>query len=248
MSTCPADLYDAFSDALGKDYDAEARTVLRLVRSRRPRRSGIRSLLDVACGTGRHLAAFDAPGRVTGLDNDPAMLEVAARRCPRARLVRGDMARFDLGERFDVVTCLFGSIAYLQPVGELRRAVATMAAHLAPGGVLVVEPWYAPDAWDDECARDGTVDLLVVDEPDRKAVRLCRSSRRGRRSALDFDYLVADAAGTRRFHERHELGLYDRSEYVAAFEAAGLDPTVDDHGLWGHGLVLGVAPQARTRV
>jgi SAM-dependent methyltransferase len=242
MSRCPADLYDAFADALGKDYEAEARTVLRLVRSRRRGRGALRTLLDVACGTGRHLAAFGPRLEVTGLDRDRAMLRAAAARCPGARLVRGDMAEFDLGQRFDVVTCLFSSIAYLLTAGELRRAVATMAGHLEPGGVLVVEPWYDPEDWDDECAREGTVDLLVVDDPSRKAVRLCRSSRRGDVSAVEFDVLVADEGGTRRFREHHELGLYALDEYVAAFEAAGLDTTVDDYGLWGHGLVLGAKP------
>ena len=243
MFTCPADLYDACADALGKDYDAEARTVLRLVRSRRRGRRALRSVLDVACGTGRHLAAFGSRLQVTGLDRDLAMLQAAAARCPGARLVRADMAAFDLGERFDVVTCLFGSIAYLLTSSDLRRAVATMAGHLEPGGVLVVEPWYAPEAWDDECAREGTVDLLVVvDDPDRKVVRVCRSSRRQHVSALDFDVLVVDEAGTRRFRERHELALYPLDDYVAAFEAAGLRTSVDDDGLWGHGLVLGVAP------
>jgi SAM-dependent methyltransferase len=242
MSRCPANLYDAFADALGKDYDAEARTVLRLVRSRRGRGRPVRSVLDVACGTGRHLASFGARVDVTGLDRDRSMLRAAAARCPGARLVRGDMVDFDLGERFDVVTCLFSSIAYLLTADELRRGVATMAGHLEPGGVLVVEPWYDPASWDDECARDGCIDLLVVDEPNHKAVRLCRSSRRGDRSAVEFDFLVADERGTRRFREKHELGLYDLAEYVAAFEAAGLDTTVDDYGLWGHGLVLGVAP------
>lgn len=44
--------------------------------------------LDVACGTGfltRHL-----PGEVTGLDQSPSMLALAARQAPHARFVRGD--------------------------------------------------------------------------------------------------------------------------------------------------------------
>jgi ubiquinone/menaquinone biosynthesis C-methylase UbiE len=44
--------------------------------------------LDVACGTGfltRHL-----PGEITGLDQSPSMLEVAAGQAPDAELVRGD--------------------------------------------------------------------------------------------------------------------------------------------------------------
>jgi ubiquinone/menaquinone biosynthesis C-methylase UbiE len=48
--------------------------------------------LDIACGTGwltQHL-----PGKITGLDASPSMLEVAAERIPDAEFVAGDA--FDL--------------------------------------------------------------------------------------------------------------------------------------------------------
>jgi len=242
MTPCPAELYDALYDALGKDYEDEAATVLRLIRARRPRRRPPASLLDVACGTGRHLAAFGETVPVTGVDLDADMLRVAADRCPAAALIQADLRTLDLARRFDAVTCLFGSIAYVRTLAGLHQAVASMARHVSPGGVLVVEPWYGPDTWDEECARDGVLDLIVVDEPARKLVRTCRSSRRGRVGVLDLDVLLADAGGTRHFRERHRLGLFTIDEYVAAFVDAGLDTTVDEHGLWGYGLVLGLAP------
>ena len=57
------------------------------------------------------------------------------------------MRSFDLGRRFDAVTCLFSSIGYLLTPEDLEQGIARMAAHVAPGGVLVVEPWFTPDAW-----------------------------------------------------------------------------------------------------
>ena len=54
-----------------------------------------------------------------------------------------DMTSFDLGRRFDVVTCLFSSIGYVGTAERLDQAIATMAAHLEPGGTLIVEPWLA---------------------------------------------------------------------------------------------------------
>jgi ubiquinone/menaquinone biosynthesis C-methylase UbiE len=227
-----ADLYDAFYDALDKDYDEEARKVMRLVRRhlRKPR-----TLLDVACGTGRHIQVFARTLDCVGVDIHPGMLEIAKQRCPDVTLLRGDMTTLDLGsQRFDVVTCLFSSVAYSPTVKVLRTAIARMAAHLSPRGVLVVEPWFAPDEWD-----DGHMAVLTVDEPSRKAARISRASRRGDMSVLDFDYLVADARGTRHMHERHELRLFRWDQYVRAFEAAGLAVDVDDYGLFGRGLLLG---------
>lgn len=57
------------------------------------------------------------------------------------------MRSFDLGRRFDAVTCLFRSIGYMPTVEDLSAAVATMARHLVDGGVLVVDGWVRPDAW-----------------------------------------------------------------------------------------------------
>jgi SAM-dependent methyltransferase len=172
--------------------------------------------------------------RCTGVDVDRNMLAVASQRCPGVPLVRADMIDLALDERFDVVTCLFSSIAYMPTVAALRRAVAAMARHLNPGGALVVEPWYEPHEWD-----VGHLAVLVIDEPDRKAARVSRSSRRHQMSVLDFDYVVADRRGTRHFTERHELRLFRLDQYVSAIEAAGLTVTTDDYGLFGRGLLIG---------
>jgi demethylmenaquinone methyltransferase/2-methoxy-6-polyprenyl-1,4-benzoquinol methylase len=47
-----------------------------------------RSVLDVACGTG--FLTQHVPGRVTALDQSPAMLRIARRRLPGGHLVQGD--------------------------------------------------------------------------------------------------------------------------------------------------------------
>ena len=231
-----ADLYDAFYDGLEKDYESEARKVMRLVRrhKRRPR-----TLLDVACGTGRHLEVFARTLECVGVDVDAAMLAVAGRRCgANVELVRANMTTLDLGRRFDVVTCLFSSIAYNRTVAALRTTVKRLAAHLAPDGVLVVEPWFAPDEW-----HDGHLGVLVADaaaDDAQRAVRVSRSSRRGALSILDFDYLIADQQRTRHVHERHELRLFEWQQYLDAFARAGLQVDVDEYGLFGRGLILGV--------
>ena len=50
---------------------------------------------------------------LTGLDQSPEMLALAERKVPRARLIQGDMSSFSLGERFDVVICVFDSLNHL---------------------------------------------------------------------------------------------------------------------------------------
>jgi trans-aconitate methyltransferase len=125
-----------------KDYAGEAEQIHEIVQRLVP---GAASLLDVACGTGRHLEQLRRWYEVEGLDLDPAMLRHARSRVPEVTLHEGDMRDFALGREFDAVTCLFSAIALVQTVEGLAQAVATMASHLRLGGVLIVEPWDSPE-------------------------------------------------------------------------------------------------------
>jgi SAM-dependent methyltransferase len=227
-----ADLYDAVYSF--KDYAQEAGRVHELIEERRP---GARTLLDVACGTGKHLEQLRRWHDVTGVDLDPNLLAVARERLPDVALHEGDMRSFDLGRRFDAVTCLFSSIGYAGDEDGLCAAIAAMAAHLEPGGVLVVEPWLTPDDW-----IVGRPHVLTVDEPELKISRMNVSTREGRLAIMHFHYLVGTPDGVQRFEERHEAALFTDEEYRAAFAAAGLAVDHDDQGLIGRGLYLATAP------
>ena len=222
----------AFYDAVyaWKAYAEESAAVHRLIQERRP---GARTLLDVACGTGGHLRHLCKLYEAEGLDADTQMLAVAAAHCPGVPLHEGDMTTFELGWRFDAVTCLFSSIGYVRTLEGLDAAAAALARHLEPGGVLLVEPWLSPDEW-----KVGRPHLLVVDEPELKIARANTSGRDGRLSVVEFHYVVATAEGVEHFTELHELGLFTHEEYTAAFERAGLQVEHDPEGLMGRGLYL----------
>ena len=228
-----AELYDLVYGF--KDYAGEARRVDELIRERRPE---ARSLLDVACGTGKHLALLaDRYPDVAGLDLDEGLLAVARERLPNIPLHHADMTSFDLGRCFDVVTCLFSAIGYAGTEEKLRAAIGAMARHLEPGGVLIVEPWLEPRDW-----KPGHLHLLTVDEPDVKIARATVAGLEETTSIMDFHYLVLTRAGAQRFSEHHEAALFTRDQYTAAFETAGLAVERDEEGLIGRGLYLGAAP------
>jgi SAM-dependent methyltransferase len=230
MFSRSADLYDALYATL-KDYEAEVAQLRELIAERVPR---ARRLLDVACGTGKHLELLREHFEVAGLDLDPELLAIARERVAGVELHEGDMAAFDLGRRFDVVACLFSSIGYVRDEERLHAAIAAMAAHLEPGGLLVVEPWLPPEAW-----KEGHVAMLTLDEPERKIVRMNRADRDGDVSVIDFHYLVGTPESVEHFTEHHELGLFTDEQYRDAFAAAGLAVEHDPQGLMGRGLYLG---------
>lgn len=102
-----------------------------------------RQVLDLCCGQGNVTAGLLAAGAdVTGLDFSPAMLEIAHRRAPGARLVEGDaMALAFPPERFDAVTIGFG----MPHLPDPARALAEAARVLRRGGRLAYSVWCGPE-------------------------------------------------------------------------------------------------------
>ncbi|ALX06081.1 MULTISPECIES: class I SAM-dependent methyltransferase [Aeromicrobium] len=229
-----AELYDQFYEARGKDYAAEASAVTDLVRSRYPHAD---SVLDVACGTGSHLEPLSRSfGRVEGLELSPAMIEVAERRYPQLTVTQGDMRAIDLPRQFDAVTCMFSSIGHMVDVDELDAALDSFARHLAPQGVVVVEPWWFPETF-----LPGYVAADVVRVGDRAISRTSHSLRDGRVSRLEIHWLVADPTdGVRHETEHYEITLFEREEYETAFRQAGLDVEYLEGGPSGRGLFVGL--------
>jgi len=204
-----------------KDYEAEARDLVSLIRARNP---GAGSLLDVACGTGKHLEPLRADfSDVAGVDLNAELLAIAQARLPDVPFTEADMRTFDLGRTFDAVTCLFSSVGYLRDEADLAEAVARMAAHLGPGGARIGDGWVRLDAW-----WPGTnVNALAETADGVAAARVARTWREGDRSVLDMRYLIATADnGFEQEQERHELTLFTDEAYRAAFEAASLEPEV----------------------
>jgi SAM-dependent methyltransferase len=232
LFTRSADIYDAVYSF--KDYVAEAERVHELIEERTP---GAATLLDVACGTGKHLEQLARWYEVQGLDLNENFVEIARERLgDRARIHLADMASFDFARTFDAVTCLFSSIGYVLTEERLHATLAAMAHHLKPGGTLILEPWITPENWVTRRPH-----MLTVDEPELKIARVNVAEREGNLSILQFDYLVATPEGTQHFTERHEAALFTDEQYRHAFERAGLAVELDEYGLMGRGLYLGRA-------
>jgi len=217
-----------------KDTEVEAQALLALI-DRRLHTGGNR-LLDVACGTGRLVPFLQPRFAVEGLDLDPGMLAVARQKFPDVPFHQADMVDFDLGRQFDLIVNLFSSIGYVRTVENLNRAMASMARHLRPGGLLLVEPWFTPATW-----HPGSVHAVYVNDPELKIARINTSQVDGRLSWMDLHYLVGTPQGVEHFIERHELGLFEVDEMLAAFTAAGLQVEYDPQGLSGRGLYIGMA-------
>ncbi|MFN0092959.1 MAG: class I SAM-dependent DNA methyltransferase [Acidimicrobiales bacterium] len=96
-----------------------------------------RRVLDAGCGTGRVAIELARRGvDVTGVDLDPAMLEIARAKAPALPWLLADLAELDLaGEPFSAAVLAGNVMIFLAPGAE-RRVLERVAACLAPGGVV----------------------------------------------------------------------------------------------------------------
>lgn len=215
-----------------KDYAGEADQLRDLIQERLTKPS--LTLLDVACGTGLHIDQLKAYFNVQGLDICEELLEIARKRNPKVTFHIGDMTNFDIGTQFDVVICLFSSIGYVRTLHRLRLAIRSMARHLEPDGLLIVEPWFSPEDW-----HPNTVHALFIDDPELKIARVSTSFTEGKLSVFDLHHLIGTPEGTEHVVEHHEMGLFETQEMVAVMEEENLTVEYDPEGLIGRGLFLG---------
>ena len=116
--------------AAGSDVHGEAAFVHGLV-------AGPSRILDAGCGTGRVGVRLAELGHaVIGVDSDPAMVEQARVEAPDLEWHVADLADLALGAEFDVVV-LAGNIVPLLEEGTLTVVGSRLAAHTAPGGLVV---------------------------------------------------------------------------------------------------------------
>jgi len=94
-------------------------------------------VLDGGCGMGRVAEELARRGiDVVGVDLDDDMLDVARRRVPELRWIKGDLATVRLDRRFRIVALAGNTMVFVRP--DDRRAVVTnLAGHLVDGGLLV---------------------------------------------------------------------------------------------------------------
>ncbi len=210
---------------LDKDYPGEAVRLHSLLAAEGVA-DGAR-VLETACGTGRYLAQLAGWYRMTGLDRSEAMLTVARLRVADVPLLTGDLTRFTVDRPYDAVLCLFSSIGYLTTGDALDRAVRRMAAALAPGGVLVIEPWITPDDW-----KGGRPAMQTYESDDLKLCRTCIARRDGDMALIDFHWLIARAGrGVEHRVDPHVLWMCTRERMIDALTAAGLEARFEPEGL-----------------
>ena len=219
-----------------KDYDKESRVLLKLIE--RYKKSSGNSLLDVGCGTGKHIERLAKEFDCVGMDMSEPMLERARASVKGVEFVQGDMTDFDLGRKFDAIVCLFSSIGYVRTYPKLARTLGNFARHLREGGVVIIEPWFTKSTY-----RAGHIHVLATHESDDlRVVRVDYSRVRGNVSVLDERIVVAEKGkGITTYKDRMVMGLFEKEPFLRLMRRAGMEARYLKQSLApGRGLYVGV--------
>ena len=205
-----------------KSYAAEVEFVLSLVSRYR---TAPRSVLDMGCGTARHLECFAALGlNCHGFDLSQDMLDAAQARIDnhKIRLSRGDIRSFRTKQTFDLVVSLFAVMGYLNANEDLVSGFKTAAAHLTTSGVFAFDGWFGP--------------AVLTQRPEKRHHRYKTGEALITRTAIPqldpvrqtvtIDYNIQvnnDRTVQTCFQESHTMRFFFVQETAALLEMAGLE-------------------------
>ncbi|MEM6552041.1 MAG: class I SAM-dependent methyltransferase [Planctomycetota bacterium] len=236
------------------DYVEEADRLRAVIEERTGRSAGW-SVLELGAGGGHtlvHLA--DCASRCVAVDLSEPMLANCRELVTGVETVVGDMRDVRLEERFDVVL-LHDAVDYMTSSVDAAAAMATVAAHLAPGGVALVAPTYTRETFvDGEVADDGTElptggDVTFFsyvydpDPGDETFEMVLLYLIRGEGDPTD------EIRGLRRVEvveDRHVCGIFSASQWLGWMGEAGLSAEVVEQagGMSGEAWTLMVGGHA----
>lgn len=206
--------YDALTQDVG--YDALAGFLETLfARAKRP----VRTVLDLACGTGTLTWLLAARGYETiGVDQSPEMLAQAAGKTGdgvRPMFLCQPMQRLDLYGDIDACVCCLDSVNYVTNPATLLRAFDRVHTFLAPGGVFIfdVRTPEALAAMDGQVFTDEAADVFCHWRGDY--------DHRRRICAWAMDIFRREGALWRREHEEHRQFAYTASELTEMLAEVG---------------------------
>jgi len=218
-----------------KDYKSESNKIKQLIK--KYKKSPGNDLLEIACGTGKHLPYLKNTFSILATDANPNMLTIAKKNVPGIHFKRVDMIDFDLGKAFDVIICLFSSIGYVRNYASLDKTIQNFSKHLKKGGIVIIEPWFTKNSY-----IAGLPSMTIYDGKNIKISRLCVCKKRGILSVMDMHYLVAERnKQIKHFVERHELAMFEVNKMLEIMNKHQLKATFLKKGLMkDRGIYIGV--------
>ncbi len=183
------------------------------------------SLLELGAGGGHSIIHLKDHYDCTASDLSPQMLEHCKTLNPDVPTVVGDMRSLRLDTRFDAVL-ICDAIDYMTTREDAIAALATVAAHLRPGGVALFAPTYTRETFNDgEVADDGTTIPGIAGDDDLTYFSFVHDPDPADTTfEMILLYLLRDQT-TRQvkiIEDRHTCGLFSIQDWQDMANEAGL--------------------------
>lgn len=218
-----------------KNYKREAEKIIRLIKQHK--KTPGNDLLEMGCGTGKHIEYFKNEFSVLGMDASKEMLNIARKNTKGASFKQGDMVNFDLDKKFDVIICIFSSIGYVKTYKRLTKTIENFSRHLKTGAIVIIEPWLTKSAY-----ISGLTAMQTYSDDDIKIALLSVSKTQGNISIIDMNYLIAEKnKSVNHFIEHHELAMFEIDKILKIMKKCGLKSKFIKNGLMEkRGLCIGI--------
>lgn len=177
------------------------------------------TLLELGSGGGNNASHLKARFACTLTDISADMLALSQTLNPECEHFEGDMRTLRLGRTFDVVF-IHDAISYLTSEDDLGAAIETAAAHVRPGGVVILTPDATTEIFNPRTDHGGH------DGDDGRSLRYLEWIHPTTGSTYDVDYLIiarGPGEDVRVVHDRHVLGLFPRATWERLVEETGLE-------------------------
>lgn len=221
-----ADAYDLLYQ--DKDYDAECDLIESLFKNYGE--SGIKSVLDLGCGTGNHAVPLARRGyEVVGVDHSESMISIAeqkAAQLPGLNSIsfhHGDIRNIDLHRQFHAVLMMFAVLGYQLENEDVLSALRTGRRHLTTGGLLIFDVWYGPAVLNQR----PTQKIKVIPTQDGRILRVAGGELDVSRHLCAVNYHLLRLEGDRlvgETKESHLMRYFFPKELDLFLECAGFAP------------------------
>ncbi|MBX7257539.1 MAG: class I SAM-dependent methyltransferase [Candidatus Hydrogenedentes bacterium] len=173
------------------------------------------SLLDIGCGSGRHLIHLcDVCGHCSGLDYSPDLLAEAREQLGHnVLLVRADMRAIPFDATFDVVVNFFTSFGYFFAEEDNLKVIRELVRVLKPGGRYFIDYMNAKHARSTlKPSSSRTSEGYEIRETRwiDLALRRVNKSTRVLKDGMEVE------------HTSESVRLYEQEEFVSMLRGAGL--------------------------
>jgi SAM-dependent methyltransferase len=224
--------YSAAYDLLneGKPYHDEVVFIQNIFSQTAGNSRELTSVLDLGCGSGKHLAEFKSTAKKVGVDRSESMLaEAVNRKIPNSSFIANDICAVNVEMRFDLVYSLFHVLSYQITEQDLILFFRSIAQHLEKDGAAVVDFWHRTP-WDRDPPitritrrKSNSAEVIRISEPK------CNLLTGVVEIHMDL-FVKSEGDEFTHFTEDHTMRSYTLGELSLAAQLAGLE--ISASGPW----------------